>query len=286
MPSRHGKIPAAPVEKAIWFVENRFAGDLSLADIADVAGVSRYRMSRAFGPATGYSPMAYVRARRLSEAARALAGGAPDILAVALDAGYGSHEAFTRAFRDQFGLTPEAVRAQRHVDNLDLVEPIRMDKSLIVDLDPPRFETAKPFRVAGIGQRYRFESNQGIPMQWQRFVPHLGNLAGQVGRTTYGVCWNGRDDASYEYVAGVEVSSFAGLPPELSRVEVPAGRYAVFSHRGHISTMRATADTIWNKWLPGSRQEVAESPSFERYTDAFDSRTGNGVVEIWVPVKA
>src|SRR5262249_33274689 len=96
------------VVKAIWFVETHFSGDISLDDIAQSAGVSRYYMVRAFGLATGRSVMRHVRGRRLTEAARSLANGAPDILTVALDAGYGSHEAFTRAFREQFGLTPEA----------------------------------------------------------------------------------------------------------------------------------------------------------------------------------
>ena len=50
--------------------------------------------------------MRYVRARRLTRRTHAGAN-APDILQVALDAGYGSHEAFTRAFRDCFGITPE-----------------------------------------------------------------------------------------------------------------------------------------------------------------------------------
>ncbi len=62
------------------------------------------------------------------------------MLSVALEAGYGSHEAFTRAFRDQFGLTPEAVRAQRHVDNLAIVEPIAMTHQQLATLEPPRFE--------------------------------------------------------------------------------------------------------------------------------------------------
>src|SRR5476649_1989487 len=99
-------------------------------------------MARYFGLATGRPIMRYVRGRRLAEAARALATGAPDILAVALDAGYGSHEAFTRAFRDQFALTPEAVRAQRHLDNLELMEPIRMDETPIANLQAPRFDDA------------------------------------------------------------------------------------------------------------------------------------------------
>src|SRR5262245_61911373 len=109
-----------PVEKALWFVEGHFAGEITLDDIANVAGVSRYHMTRAFGYATGRSVMRYVRGRRLSKAARSLANGAPDILTVAIDSGYGSHEAFTRAF----GKTPEEVRAERRLDNLELVEPI------------------------------------------------------------------------------------------------------------------------------------------------------------------
>jgi AraC-like DNA-binding protein len=72
-----------PVAKALWFIENQFAGDISLAEIAHVSGVSRFHLSRAFGLATGHSVMRYVRGRRLSEAARALAAGAPDILALA-----------------------------------------------------------------------------------------------------------------------------------------------------------------------------------------------------------
>ena len=86
-------------------------------------------MVRAFAAATGLSVMRYVRARRLTEAARALANGAPDILSVALDADYGSHEAFTRAFRDHFGVTPEAVRGSARLDNLKLQEPIIMDST-------------------------------------------------------------------------------------------------------------------------------------------------------------
>src|ERR1700712_4825355 len=102
-----------PVDRAIWFIESHLTDDLTLTRIAAIAGVSRYHMVRAFGVTTGRGVMGYVRARRLTKAAHVLADGAPDILMVALDAGYGSHEAFTRAFRDRFGLTPEALRGRR-----------------------------------------------------------------------------------------------------------------------------------------------------------------------------
>src|SRR5438067_12175284 len=140
-----------PAQKALWFIESHLADELNLDEIAGVAGISRFHMVRAFAAATGLSVMRYVRARRLSEAARALAGGAPDILTLALDADYGSHEAFTRAFRDHFGVTPEAVRAASCVSKLRLQEPIMMDSTLTETLQAPRFETGKAMLVAGVG---------------------------------------------------------------------------------------------------------------------------------------
>src|ERR1700743_745964 len=128
-----------PAQKALWVIGGHLTGPLSLDEIAAIAGVSRFHLVRAFAAATGLPVMRYVRARRLSEAARALAAGAPDILTLALDADYGSHEAFTRAFRDHFGLTPETVRSLACIDDLALQEPIQMDSSFINNRDAPGF---------------------------------------------------------------------------------------------------------------------------------------------------
>jgi AraC family transcriptional regulator len=273
-----------PANKALWYVETHFAEDIALDEVAKACGVSRFHLTRAFGAATGLSIMRYLRARRLSEAARSLSGGATDILAVALDAGYGSHEAFTRAFRDHFGLTPEAVRGQRRVDNLALMEPIKMDETPLAALEPPRFEESRPLLVAGLRQRYTWETGTGIPAQWQRFIPHIGHILGQVGTTTYGVCCNSDDDGNFDYICGVEVADFSDLPAEFARVRIPAQLYAVFRHRDHISTIRRTVVTIWNKWLPESGREAADAPDFERYQD-FDLERGTGTIEIWVALK-
>src|ERR1700756_3791098 len=129
-----------PAQRALWYIESHLAGPLTLDDVSAVGGVSRFHMVRAFTAATGFSVMRYVRARRLTEAARALAAGAPDILTLALDADYGSHEAFTRAFRDHFGVPPEAVGSAKRLDHIKLQEPILMDSSLTENLQAPRFE--------------------------------------------------------------------------------------------------------------------------------------------------
>lgn len=280
-----------PVQQAIWFIENRIAQPLSLDEVARAGGISRFHMSRAFVVATGRPVIGYVRARRLTEAAQQLADGAPDILSVALEAGYGSHEAFTRAFRDQFGITPEQVRAGRDLEPLKLVEPIMLDSNPRTDLAPPRFEDGRPLLIAGVLQHYGCEdSGAGIPGQWRRLVPHLGHIAGQVGGdlrdVTYGVCANGDDHGNFDYLAGVEVNDFSGLPADFATLRIPPQRYAVFSHVDHISKIRTTMRAVWTIWLPASDYEAADAPLFERYGPRFNPRTGEGGLEIWLPVKA
>jgi len=272
-----------PAQKALWYIESHLAEALSLDEIADIAGVSRFHLVRAFSAATGLPVMRYVRARRFSEAARALAKGAPDILDLALEADYGSHEAFTRAFHDHFGVTPEAVRAATCFDKLRLQEPIMMNSTALDHLQPPRFETSKPLLIAGLGERYNGESGAAIPGQWQRF--NQSHVPGRIGPVAYGVCCNGDDSGNFDYIAGVEVSDFSDLPREFQRVRIPEQKYAVFTHNEHISTIRRTVNTIWNHWLPASGFKAADAPSFERYDEKFDSVTGNGGLEIWVPVK-
>jgi AraC family transcriptional regulator len=274
-----------PAQRALWFIESHLADALTLDEIAGVAGVSRFHMVRSFAAATGLSVMRYVRARRLSEAARSLAAGAPDILNVALDADYGSHEAFTRAFRDRFGVTPEAVRNLACIDHIKIQEPIQMDSTRTDNLPPPRFEIGKAILVAGLGERYNHENGAGIPNQWQRFHQAVANIPHRKGEAAYGVCCNGDDAGNFDYIAGVEVSDFSDLPREFSRVRIPEQRYAVFAHKDHISTIRRSVNTIWNHWLPASGLKVADAPNFERYDENFDPLTGDGGLEIWVPVK-
>ena len=275
-----------PVGKALWYMEGHFAKVITLGEIAEASGVSRFNLSRAFGAATGHSVMGYLRRRRLSEAARALSEGAPDILAVALDAAYGSHEAFSRAFRDQYGLTPEQVRAQGHLDNLECLEPIRMDESLIVELDAPRVEQGRELLIAGLSGRYTFATNQGIPALWQRFEPYIGNIPGQIGWTSYGICSNGDDAGNFDYTCGVEVTDLSNIQAPLACIRIPSQRYLVFIHRGHISTRSSTVYTIWNKALPDSGHEAACAPDYELYDERFNGGTGVGEVEIWIPIKS
>ncbi|PJG51550.1 AraC family transcriptional regulator [Bradyrhizobium forestalis] len=274
-----------PAQRALWYIESHLAEPMTLDEIAAVAGVSRFHIVRAFAAAVGLPVMRYVRARRLTEAARSLAKGAPDILSLALEADYGSHEAFTRAFRDHFGTTPEAVRAATCVSQLKLQEPILMDSTMLDTLAPPRFETAKAFLVAGLAERISCDNGAMIPGLWQRFHQEVADIPARVGHVAYGVCCNGDDAGNFDYIAGVEVADFSDLPRRFGRIRIPEQRYAVFRHSDHVASIRRTVNTIWNQWLPASGLRAADAPNFERYDETFDPATGNGGFEIWLPVR-
>lgn len=273
-------------KRAIWYIECHLDSELSLAAIAAATGVSRFHLSRAFAASAMTSLAGYARARRLSEAAKALAAGAPDILALALDAGYGSHEAFTRAFRQQFGLTPEQVRAAGTLAGISLQEPFEMTPATPLPLAPPRLVDSDALLIFGLGQQYQCQSNAGIPSQWNAFLPHFGQIQGQLGNVAFGVICNWDDAGSYDYICGVQVPEFPAHPPEFTRLRIPPARYAVFEHPGHVSAIAATWKAVWERGLADAGYQASDGPALERYGEEFNGQTGLGGMELWVPVRS
>ncbi|MEI9813309.1 MAG: helix-turn-helix domain-containing protein [Acidobacteriota bacterium] len=269
--------------KALWFIETHLDDDASLEAVAASVGVSRFHLSRAFAASAGTSLARYVRSRRLSEAAKSLSAGAPDILDLALGAGYGSHEAFTRAFRQHFGLTPDQYRSQ--ITSIPLQEPLRMNTSAISTLSVPRIVESPELLIFGLGEECREAGAASIPQQWNRFAPYIGNIPGQIGSVTYGAITNFDHGGGYLYIAGVEVKSFPADPPEFTRLRIPSQTYAVFEHREHVTAIVGTWKAIWEHGLTDSGYQAVEGPSFERYGPEFNGATGLGGFEIWVPVR-
>ena len=132
-------------------------------------------------------------------------------------------------------------------------------------------------------ERYAFNALGGIPALWQRLAPHFGHIPGQISTITYGACYD-TNETGFEYLAGVEVRDVASLPRDFVSLRVAKQHYAVFTHPGHVSTIRGTLAAIFNGWLPQSGSTRRRSV-FERYDERFDQRTGNGGFEIWIPVK-
>jgi AraC family transcriptional regulator len=142
-------------------------------------------------------------------------------------------------------------------------------------LAEPRYERGRELLVAGLAET----DLERIPALWERFGPYIGTLPAQLGTTAYGVCPNGDDDT---YIAAVEVATAGGLPDGFTTLRLAAANYAVFTHRDHISTIRATYGAIFAEWRP--HHDMLDAPFFERYGDDFDAQTGTGAVEIWMPI--
>ena len=157
----------------------------------------------------------------------------------------------------------------------------------MTNIEPTRFADGHAMQMAGLRRHHTFDdAATTIPEQWEEFAA-LGTLPGQQGATTYGViCGSVPAEGRFEYMCAVEVVAFEGLPPGVGRMRVPAQRYAVFTHRGHVAGLRATWDAIWQQWLPHSGFRPANTPDFERYDERYDARTASGEIEIWFPIAA
>ena len=132
----------------------------------------------------------------------------------------------------------------------------------------PRFESHGLLLIAGLQAHYTFETLDDIPKQWERFVPQTANVRGRVGETDYGLCIDmSAGGKGFDYVTGVQVAELANLPDGWVGVRIPAQTYAIFSHPGHVSTIRDTAQAIGEEWLPKSGREPAQT---SRWRAQFD----------------
>ncbi len=274
--------------KAVWFIENHYARRPSLDEVAEASGTTRFHLSRTFSLATGQSLMAHMRGRRLTEALKLLTNGAPSILQVALEAGYESHEAFTRAFREQFGVTPEQARDGHVIPQHLKVEPIHMNTVADIKLAEPRYEERPAFTVAGLGERFTMNRTQDIPQLWQKFnAKYDGTAPHAVPDFWYGINaeW-GEAGQDFLYMAGVEVTDTHDLPDEFRTFTFPAQRYVVFRHADHISTLQKTYGAVWGSWFPENNVDTKNMNGFfELYGVEFDPMTGEGGIELWFPVR-
>ena len=271
--------------RALWTIDRNLTGELTLAKVAENCGVSRYHLAHAFGETTGMSVMEYVRSRRLSEAAVNLAKGASNILDLAMDYGYASHEAFSRAFRSKFGMTPEEVRRKATTDGLAVLTPVKADEGARPAIAPVRTENLPELKFVGLCEHVPFSELQNIAAQWQRFMQRYGEIDDKVHPIPAGVSTNLDEEGNFDYVCAVEVKRFGALPKGLVQITLPPQTYTVFRHDGHVSEIGQTYHAIWNDWVPDHGRRITDGASIERHMETFDTRTGYGGVEIYIPVR-
>jgi AraC family transcriptional regulator len=100
----------AAIDAARSYVLNRYREQLSLTEIAAACSMAPSTLCESFPQAVGVPVWRYVQRLRLQDAALALAEGAQDLCALALDLGFRSHSHFAQAFRAQFGISPSRFR--------------------------------------------------------------------------------------------------------------------------------------------------------------------------------
>lgn len=282
----NGTVAMRPTEQMIWLIESRMRENPRLDDIVAEIGLSRFYVSRLFAEEMGITFSAYVRGRRLSEAAKELLGGASDILGVAIGAGYGSHEAFTRAFREQFGIPPEVLRDRGRTNPIRLVEPLRMNAKPNVPLDAATIESLPAARYVGLARTYEITNLGAIPDQWVEFQQHLEHMDRAGVGAAYGIVRNAAHNGeTLEYIAAVPVGHGLEAGNGLVEVSLPQMTVAKFAHRGHISGIKEATQAVFEEGLPavGLRSQ-GPVDLIEVYGPDFDPRSGYGTVGLWVQV--
>ena len=160
------------------------------------------------------------------------------------------------------------------------------NSTIAFHLPPPKIEKRSPLFLAGLLQQYKCEPSVNLADQWQRFVPYIGNIDGQIGATAYGAVFDFNEQGDMKYLTGVEVTETATLPVEFETLRIPTYDYAIFTHTDHIASIKQSFAAIWNGWFPGSGYRAIPGPTLEVYGPEFDGRTGLGGLQIWIPVAA
>jgi AraC family transcriptional regulator len=233
----------------------------------------------------------YVRRRRLETAAlRLVAQPRLPVLQVALSVGFGSTEAFARAFKTRFGSTPTAWRASQ-VSNRDQLKS-KLDQAPASALGnhgnmKVTIVDRQPTTVAYL----RYVGPVGKPVSdfWITKVDPWMQTNGLYGRSRYGISHDDPGITAPEkvrYDAAVEVpENFVGAGDHQMTV-IPGGKYAVGKFKGTDRQIGEAWDWLLRDWLPGSGMQLDSRPSFEHYPiDAsFDQKTGEFESEICIPI--
>ena len=281
------------LEEVIDWIEQNLDRPLTLDQIAAKAGLSTFHFSRLFTARMSRSVMAYVRGRKLVRGARRLCDEKDlQLVDLAFDCGFESQEAFTRAFKRVFGVSPGRFRSGFAVEPIEGQYPMTVSAdtpAAVVQL--PDLVALKAFRVAGPSRRFDEATKAEIPQLWSALIGALP-FAGQVKSwATYGVVFGGGEgDGCFGYMAGVGVEPDCVPPAGFATIEIPAATYVVFritldGSALHPQVKRAMA-AIWGELVPASGLTLAGGPDFELYDGRFDPLKAGSVIDFHIPVKA
>lgn len=303
---------ARRMNRVLDHIDAHLDESLDLAGLAAVANFSPFHFHRVFAAWMGETLGDYLRRRRLDVAAIRLAGQRQmPVLQVALSVGFGSGEAFARAFKARFACTPGAWRAQtparwaeevalaRRQSNPDQV--VGKDDQVAGGTAPEdgdsfieefsmevKIATLPPTRVAYL--RHLGPYGPSVSRFWQDKVLPWLLAQGLETRALYGI---GHDDPGIaepercRYDACVEVAEDYVASGQAGIASLPGGRYAMAAYRGDGPGIARAWTEMLRDWLPASGMQCDARPCFEYYPEDrfYDPATGEFSCFICVPVR-
>ncbi|MEU0315168.1 AraC family transcriptional regulator [Nocardioides sp. NPDC006273] len=274
-------------------LDDGLAGEMDVARVARDHGTTEYHLRRMFSALAGMPLSEYVRRRRMTLAAADLVTGAPDLLEVAVRYGYGSTEAFGRAFRAVHGSAPADVRRSGG--------PLRTQSTLRFRLS---VEGGTPMDVTinDIPALRLVGHAAKVPLIHEGANPHIQAHIASIAPEEHGrlkelndtdprgilaVTDSPSPDAPegtmITYLHGVAVTSSVEVAEGLDSITVPAGAWAVFASSGpHPKTLQRLWASTATDWFPSNPWRLRPGPSVLRYLELTETYAS---CEIWMPVE-
>lgn len=268
-----------------WIEENSYEEITNPAKkMAEISCFSDYHYNRIFQAMTGTSPGLYFKRRQLTQAANTLQQTSQTIIDIALQYGYGSQEAFSRAFKDMFHCTPAQCRKENRdlsalYQNAILYNDIKHISEGGITLTPT-IKHHDSLMIYGVQQSIKFDDYAAANDVWIDYLKDKNREA-----VYYGVCsgtiFRGQQQLFLSYLCG-QIEQDASC----DKVMIEEGCYACFTHRGSLENIGTTLNYIWQSWMLKTKYTLRDAPDFEIYDHRFDQKTLNGEVDIWIPIES
>jgi AraC family transcriptional regulator len=289
---------AGRMHRVLAHIDEHIDQPLDLPRLAQVAHFSAFHFHRLFAAWMGETLGDYLRRRRLEVAAlRMIAQPRLPVLNVALSVGWGSGEAFARAFKSRFGCSPSQWRAPRKNDqarrNLGQApQATQADDGL--STQPPLEISMQVQLIDRVATRIAYRRHVGpygapIHAFWMNEVAPWIQTHHLHQRPRYGISHDDpsiTDPAQCRYDAAVEVD--ATFVPGVGAfvTTLPGGRYASMPFFGDSQAIGAAWQGLLRDWLAGSGLQLDARPCFEYYApDArYEPETGRFGCDIVIPV--
>jgi AraC family transcriptional regulator len=276
-------------------VEDAGGDDVDVTTLAAEHGTTEHHLRRMFSSLSGMPLSEYVRRRRMSVAAADLVQSSDDLLTIAVRHGYGSTEAFGRAFRAVHGTGPS--EARRDGGPFRSQQPLRFRLSVEGSTSMHVRITDQPaIRLVGHAVRVPLiyegvnphiaEHVASIPAEEHQRLKELGNAspAGLLQVTTDPEP-DGSEGSELTYLHGVAMTDDTPVPDDLTGIAVPAGSWAVFTSDGpHPQALQNTWAATAAEWFPSNPWRLRPGPSIVRILEHDEDFT-TARCELWQPVE-